>query len=131
MMHGMITEISFAASGIVVSDMVAAQRFYETVLGMTEVNRARVDVLGLDEVVLAAPGGGRVILMRYDDGRSHVEVGQKIVFVVPDPSAVTDAAAAAGWTVLVPPTLMPEFGSTIAFVQDPDGHAVEVLDRAI
>jgi predicted enzyme related to lactoylglutathione lyase len=125
------TEISFAASGIVVRDLVTAQRFYESALGMKEVNRARVDMLGLDEVVLTAQGGGYVILMRYDDGRSHVEVGQKLVFVVADPSAVTDAAAAAGGTVLVPPTPMPEFGSTIAFVQDPDGHAIEVIDRPI
>ena len=125
------TEISFAASGIVVGDLVAAQRFYEDALGMKEVNRARVDMLGLDEVVLAAQGGGYLILMRYDDGRSHVEVGQKLVFVVADPSVVTDGAAAAGGTVTVPPTLMPEYGATIAFVQDPDGHAIELIDRPI
>ena len=125
-------EITFVASGIVVRDLEAAQRFYETVLGMKEVNRVRVDMLGMDEVILSAPAGGPyVILMRYDDGRSHVEVGQKLVFTAPNPAAVADAAVDAGGSVLFPPTLMPDFGGTIAFVQDLDGHAIEVLDRTI
>jgi len=124
-------DTTFVASGIVVRDLDAAQRFYETALGLKEVNRVRVDMLELDEVILTAPGGGSVVLMRYDDGRSHVEVGQKIVFVVASPAAVADAAVEAGGTVVFPPTHMPDFGATIAFVQDPDGHAIEVLDRAL
>lgn len=125
-------EITLVGTGIVVRDMEAAQRFYEAALGMKEVNRIRVDAMGMDEVILTPPGGGAtVILMRYDDGRAHVEVGQKLVFTVPSPAAVADTAVSAGGTVLFPPTEMPDFGATIAFVQDPDGHSIEVLDRAI
>jgi len=125
-------DITLAATGIVVRDLAAAQRFYETALGLKETNRVRVDSLGLDEVILATPGGGAaVVLMRYDDGRAHVEVGQKLVFAVPSPAAVTDAAVQAGGSILFPATLMPEFGATIAFVQDPDGHGIEVLDRLV
>lgn len=124
-------EISLVASGIVVRDLDAAQRFYEDALGMKETNRIRVDVMALDEVILTAPGGGSVVLMRYDDARTHVEVGQKLVFTVPSPAAVADAAVAAGGKVVFPPTEMPDFGATIAFVQDPDGHTIEVLDKAI
>ncbi len=124
-------QIALVASGIVVRDLDAAQRFYEDALGMKETNRIRVDVMGLDEVILGAPGGGSVVLMRYDDERSHVEVGQKLVFNVPDPAAVAEAAAAAGGKVTFPPTHMPDFGATIAFLQDPDGHTIEVLDKTI
>ena len=125
-------EITLVGTGIVVRELEAAQRFYEAVLGMKEINRIRVDAMGMDEVILATPGGGAaVILMRYDDGRAHVEVGQKLVFTVPSPAAVADAAVAAGGAVLVPATAMPGLGATIAFVQDPDGHSIEVLDRAI
>ena len=125
-------EITFAASGIVVRDLDVAQRFYESVLGMKETNRVRVDSMGMDEVILAPPGGGgAIVLMRYDDGRSHVEVGQKLVFAVPSPAAVADAAVSAGGKVLFPPTHLPDFGATIAFVQDPDGHSIEVLDRQV
>jgi predicted enzyme related to lactoylglutathione lyase len=125
-------DITFAATGIVVRDLAVAQRFYETVLGLKETNRVRVDTLGMDEVILAAPGGGAaLVLMRYDDGRAHAEVGQKLVFAVPSPEVVADAAVEAGGTVLFPATNMPDFGATIAFVQDPDGHAIEVLDRAV
>ena len=125
-------EITFVASGIVVRDLEAAQRFYESALGMKETNRVRVDTLKMDEVILTPPGGGAaLVLMRYDDGRSHVEVGQKLVFTVPSPAAVADAAVEAGGSVLFPPTHMPDFGATIAFLQDPDGHSIEVLDRAI
>ena len=124
-------EIALVASGIVVRDLDAAQRFYEDVLGMKETNRIRVDVMGLDEVILGTAAGASIVLMRYDDGRSHVEVGQKLVFTVPDPAAVADAAAAAGGRVTFPATHMPDFGATIAFVQDPDGHTIEVLDKAI
>ena len=125
-------EITLVGTGIVVRDLEAAQRFYEAVLGMKETNRIRVDAMGMDEVILATPGGGAaVILMRYDDGRAHAEVGQKLVFTVPSPAAVADAAVEAGGKVLFPPTAMPDLGATLAFVQDPDGHSIEVLDRAI
>lgn len=124
-------EISLVASGIVVQDLDVAQRFYEDALGMKETNRIRVDAMALDEVILTAPGGGSVVLMRYDDGRAHAEVGQKLVFTVPSPATVADAAVAAGGKVVFPATEMPDFGATIAFVQDPDGHTVEVLDKAI
>ena len=125
-------ETTFAATGIVVRDLDAAQRFYETVLGMKEQNRVRVDTLGMDEVILGLPGGGAaLVLMRYDDGRAHVEVGQKLVFTVPSPAAVAEAAVAAGGAVVFPPTLLPAYGATIGFVQDPDGHQIEVLDRAV
>ena len=125
-------DITLVASGIVVRDLAVAQRFYETALGLKETNRVRVDSLRLDEVILAAPGGGAaLVLMAYDDGRAHVEVGQKLVFTVPSPAEVADAAVSAGGKVLFPATEMPEFGATIAFVQDPDGHGIEVLDRAV
>ena len=125
-------DITLVASGIVVRDLTVAQRFYETALGMKETNRVRVDSLKLEEVILATPGGGAaLVLMQYDDGRVHVEVGQKLVFMVPSPAAVADAAVGAGGAVLFPATEMPEFGATIAFVQDPDGHGIEVLDRAV
>ena len=125
-------ESTLAAVGIVVRDLAIAQRFYEATFGMKETNRVRVDSLRLDEVILATPGAGAaIVLMRYDDGRAHAEVGQKLVFAVASPAAVADAAAAAGGKVIFPATEMPEFGATIAFVQDPDGHAIEVLDRAV
>jgi predicted enzyme related to lactoylglutathione lyase len=126
------TSSALVGTGIVVRDLDAAQRFQETVLGVKEVNGARVHMLGMDEVILSAPAGeASVILMRYDDGRSHVEVGQKLVFTVASPAAIAEAASAAGGSVLFPATEMPDFGATIAFVQDPDGHAIEVLVRAI
>jgi predicted enzyme related to lactoylglutathione lyase len=50
---------------------------------------------------------------------------------VADPKAVADAAVDAGGKVVFPPTHMKDFGATIGFVQDPDGHQIEVLDRAI
>ncbi|HYD09887.1 MAG TPA: VOC family protein [Acidimicrobiales bacterium] len=125
-------DITLVGTGIVVRDLDAAQRFYEAALGMKETNRIRVDSMGMDEVILATPGGGAaIILMKYDDGRAHVEVGQKLVFTVPSPAAVADAAAANGGKVILPPTEMKDFGATIGFVQDPDGHAIEILDRAI
>ena len=125
-------DTTLAATGIVVRDLDAAQRFYEAVFGLKETNRVRVDTLQLDEVILATPGGGAaIVLLRYDDGRSHVEVGQKLVFAAASPAEIADAATDAGGKVLFPATHMPDFGATIAFVQDPDGHAIEVLDRPV
>lgn len=125
-------DTTFVGTGIVVRDLDVAQRFYESVLGLKESNRIRVDTLKMEEIILATPGGGAaLILMQYDDGRAHAEVGQKLVFTVPDPAAVADAAKEAGGRVIFPPTLLPDFGATIGFIQDPDGHQIEVLDRAI
>jgi predicted enzyme related to lactoylglutathione lyase len=123
---------TFVGTGIVVRDLDVAQRFYEAVLGLKESNRIRVDSMGMEEIIMVAPGrGGALILMQYDDGRAHVEVGQKLVFTVASPAAVADAAVEAGGKVVFPPTLMKGFGATIGFVEDPDGHQIEVLDRAI
>jgi predicted enzyme related to lactoylglutathione lyase len=125
-------DTTFVGTGIVVRDLDVAQKFYESVLGLKESNRIRVDSMGMDEIIMIAPGrGGALILMQYDDGRAHVEVGQKLVFNVEDPVAVADAAVEAGGKVVFAPTFMKGFGATIGFVQDPDGHAIEVLDKAI
>jgi predicted enzyme related to lactoylglutathione lyase len=123
---------TLVGTGIVVRDHAVAQRVYETALGLKETNRIRVDSMGMEEIILATPGGGAaVILMQYDDGRSHVEVGQKLVFAVASPAAVAEAAVEGGGKVVFPPTLMKDFGATIGFVQDPDGHQIEILDRVI
>ena len=125
---------TFAATGIVVSDLDRSVAFYRDVFGMEEQRRVRVGTLRLDEAILVTShgAGGSLVLMKYEDeARRHVDVGQKLVFYVSDPSATATAVRAAGGRVTFEPTALPEFGATIGFVQDPDGHSIEVLDTPV
>ena len=49
-------------------------------------------------------------------------------FVVDDVAPWFDALTAAGAAVKAPPVFKPEFGINIIYVDDPDGHTVEVLE---
>ena len=129
---GGINAVEFAGTGIVVVDLERAERFYRDVFGMKEIGRMRTDPLEMDEVILGLPGGGAsLLLIRFDDLRTQVHVGQKLVFYVPDVTAAIEAAKAAGGALIWGPEEVPELGATVAFVQDADGHWIECLDARV
>ncbi|CAM5644720.1 hypothetical protein GCM10010261_20450 [Streptomyces pilosus] len=117
---------------ILVTDLKTQFAFYSTVLGMVE--KYRVDMGegpdALEEIIMTAAGGGdpTLALLRYRE-RTKPAPGEAVLgFTVPDLAGAVSTAVEAGGTVAVPPKAMPEFGISVAFVLDPEGHRLELIE---
>ena len=117
------------AAGIGVSNLTASADFYTTVFGLSFVTKLRLPTM--DEIILSMDGrGAALVLMCHTDGvaRDLANTGGKIVFYVVDPVATVELARDHGAEVVREATPVPEFDdAVIAFVKDPDGHLVEIL----
>ena len=117
------------AAGIGVSDLANSSDFYTSIFGLSFVTKLRLP--HMDEIILSMDGrGAALVLMCHTDGvaRDLANTGGKIVFYVADPAATVELARKRGAHVVREATPVPEFGdAVIAFVKDPDGHLVEIL----
>ncbi len=113
---------------IVVKDLVATRRFYVDLLGMQEVERPKFQFVGqwfqagptLIHTILEAPGTGRAGLTREENTRGH-----HFAFLVDDAQAAYVRLQELGVEVISPPRNRPD-GAVQVFLQDPDGHLVEL-----
>lgn len=124
---------SYAFTKIIVEDLVAMERFYCDTLGMTLRTRIEVDTPGyaIREAVLVVgdPNGTLLNLVQYLD-RPCPAPGEAVVgLFVDDMDAFIAAASAAGGTIVTPPTLVPEHQLKVAYVADPEGHMLELLQH--
>ena len=127
---GSTPRASVGAVGIAVRDLDRSAAFYTRVMGMSELYRLRLPYM--DEIILGFAGsrGAAVVLMHYTDGTEPVTTGHplKIVFYVPEPTAVAAAIRADGLPVTREPEAVPELGdAVVGFAEDPDGHTLEIL----
>jgi len=133
-------------TGIVVTDLEAALRFYRDLLGFRETKRleesgAYIDnMLALDgaqvtTVKLTAPDGNLVELLHF---RSHprprppppeaCRIGiTHIAFTVEDLEHMHSALTAAGVRFNAPPQLSPDGYAKVTFCRDPDGTLIELV----
>lgn len=114
---------------IFVADLDRSSAFYAAALGLTPAGRMAASMF--DEVILRPPKGepgGSVVLCRWRDERP-LELGNArgpIGFTVVDVDAAYDRVLAAGGESRLTPRSL---GSArLAFVVDPDGHELELLD---
>jgi len=114
-----------------VTDLERSIRFYEDLIGVPV--RRRVTGDGFEEVILAAgEGGGRLQLAHHHDQTGPIEHGNalwKIYFDVDDVDDVHRRVVAAGYEAEGPPQRLEQWPVTIAFVFDPDGYRIELLQR--
>lgn len=117
------------AAGIGVTDLRRSSDFYTEVFGLSFVTKMKLP--DMDEVILSMGGrGAALVLMCHTDGatRDLANTGGKIVFYVLDPSATVELARERGAEVVREAIPIPELGdAVVAFVSDPDGHLVEIL----
>ncbi len=119
-----------------VRDLEASLDFYTRLLGMRELRRK--DYPG-GRFTLAFVGYGdeadhTVVELTHNwdrdapydlgDGFGHMAIG------VPDIHAVCDGLRAAGATITREPGPMKHGTTVIAFIQDPDGYKIELIERA-
>jgi lactoylglutathione lyase len=111
-----------------VTDLDRTIAFYE-LLGLTCTSRTDIQVA--KEAIVEQPGvGGKLQLAQHADGREIVMGSMWKLYVdVDDCAAAHDALVAAGHTSVLTPTKLDRWPVTVAFVADPDGYQVELLQR--
>ena len=118
-----------------VGNLEASLAFYTGVLGMQLLRRK--DYPG-GEFTLAFVGYGdeasqAVIELTHNWGTKSYEIGTgfgHIAIAATDIAAVCERVRAAGYKVTREPGPMKHGGSVIAFVQDPDGYKIELIEKS-
>lgn len=113
-----------------VSDLDRTVAFYEA-LGLTCTSRTEIPQ-AFEAIVENPAGGAKLQLAQQRDQRGPIDVGNAFwkLYVNTDDIASSYAAAlAAGATEVAAPERMERWPVTIAFVADPDGYQVELVER--
>lgn len=117
-----------------VTDLSRSIAFYTDVLGMTLLRQQDYPE---GEFTLAFLGYGSeaeqtVIELTYNWGAHHYELGTAyghIAIAVNDVQAAVDAMRAKGANILREPGPMKAGSTVLAFLEDPDGYRIELLER--
>lgn len=112
-----------------VTDIDRTIAFYE-LLGLT--TTSRTEIPQAYEAILESPvDGGKLQLAEQKDQDGPLRMGSmwKLYVNTDDCQALYDAAIGAGHTAVVPPMRLDRWPVTIAFVGDPDGYQVELVQR--
>ena len=133
-------EIAFDHVGLSVADLDAAETFYTRAFGFTRLLAFELtpEIRG---VMLTHPAGFRFELFEHQSGGGGLRAANPIealatrgyghfALEAPDIAAVYDAAVAAGARPVKAPGPSPEPGVRFAFLADPEGNLVELVELA-
>jgi lactoylglutathione lyase len=112
-----------------VSDLERSVHFYEKVLGLEVTHR--IEIPNTSEVVLAGAGGNRIQLARHHDRSGPIDHGSalwKLYLRTDDCRGLYQRAIDAGSESVTPPQRLDRWPVTAAFVKDPDGYLIEILE---
>ena len=129
--------------GLAVADLGAAAAWYCDVFGLVPELSLRVDAIDLSIEMLIHPRFGYRVELLHRPGTGPGADGQPthpaaaalragfghVAFGVADLDGAFDRAVARGARPVMPPCPAPEPGVRMAFVADPEGNLVELLDR--
>lgn len=122
----------YSFSKTFVHDLDAMGRFYEEVVGMVPFHRHQDEMFGrkIDEIMFKSSyeGGPSFTLISFEDSSGPVAGEAVQGFITPDVEALCERAKAAGGTIAEEIREIPEFGIKVAFVLDPEGHVLEVVE---
>jgi lactoylglutathione lyase len=126
----MSTQPTFLHTMLRVGDLDRSIRFYE-LLGMKELRRRDVPD-GKYTLVFVGYGDGPEVELTYNYGEDRYELGSAfghLAVGVPDIHATCDKVRAGGGKISREPGPV-KFGTTvIAFVEDPDGYKIELIEK--
>jgi lactoylglutathione lyase len=114
-----------------VSDLDTTVRFYET-LGLTNTSRTEIDTAFEAVMANADLKGGKIQLAQQKVQDGPIDFGNafwKLYVNTNDIEAQHQAAVDAGYTSDVAPMRMEQWPTSIAFLRDPDGYQVELVQR--
>ena len=116
-----------------VSDLERSVAFYEKVLGLEVTHRIEIPdgPTPVSEVVLAGDGGNRIQLAWHHDHEGPINHGNafwKLYIKTDDCKGLYQRAIDAGSPSTRPPERLEAWPVTAAFIEDPDGYQVEILE---
>jgi predicted enzyme related to lactoylglutathione lyase len=122
----------FSFTKLLVNDLEQSAQFYRSVCGLTELARVKAQIAGrgIEEIMFNATGEGAAtfVLLKFIDG-DRVHTDEVIIgFATPDLEAFVERVIVAGGGLVEPIRVMPEHGVKVAFVQDIEGHLIEVVE---
>jgi len=136
MPHGSSADAHFSFSKLLVDDLEKTAAFYKAVCGLVEQQRVDSTINGrpIREITFLPtyPGGGSLTLLQFADAPKSHRDEMILGFTTSDIDAFVDRVKAAGGRVTDPIRTMPEHHIRVGFVEDVEGHLIEVvqLDRA-
>ena len=120
-----------AAYCINVSDIERSIEFWDGVMGIPLQSRTEIEIA--HEAVLQAPqGGSRLQLAQPFDQEGPIDMGSamwKLYVDTDDCQALYDAAIAWGCESVSEPQQLDRWPVTVAFIKDPDGYLIELLQN--
>ena len=122
----------FSFTKLLVNDLEASAMFYKTVCGLKELGRVDAEIAGrrISEILFNATGtgGATFVLLKFTD-TDRVYTDEVIIgFVTGDLEAFVARTVAAGGGVVTPIREQREHGVKVAFLQDIEGHLLEVVE---
>jgi len=122
----------FGFTKLVVQDLEAMATFYKDVVGLQESGRVQSAVgdRAIDEILFdaTAPGGSTFVLFKFLDRDAPATEEVILGFITDDLAAFVERTKAAGGAVVTDIKSQPEHGVKVAFVTDPEGHLLEVVE---
>jgi lactoylglutathione lyase len=126
--------------GLTVGDLEAMTAWYADALEMTVEFEFALDHVDFRGVMLRSAAGHRIELLSRPESVTGLQAANPVeaaltrgfghvAFDVPDVDAAYDALLAAGATDRLSPRPSPEPGVRMAYVADPEGNLIELLDR--
>lgn len=128
-------------AGVSVSDLDRSHAFYRDLFGFTTVEDSfNVPGRGLSGLVLTNAAGARIELfakegsvpIRNISDPIETALGHgwfQVAFACPDTRREYDRLIAGGATPIKPPFVAPDGLATVAFIADPDGNLIELVER--
>jgi glyoxylase I family protein len=132
--------IGFDHVGLSVASLDSARDFYESAFGFESEFPFELPG-GIRGLMMRHPHGFRLELFEHPEGSGGIRVDHPLeasathgfghfALNAPDIEPVFEAALLAGATDVVSPRPSPEPGVRFAFVADPEGHLVELVERS-
>jgi lactoylglutathione lyase len=116
---------------IYVSDIDATIRFYET-LGLEATSRTVISDDLIEAIIENPEKGAWLQLAQSRTVTPPIDMGSalwKLYVYTDDCQGVHDRAVAAGYRSMAAPLSPAQWPVTLAFVQDPDGYVIQLLQR--
>jgi lactoylglutathione lyase len=131
---------AFDHVGLCVADLDAAEAFYERAFGFTRQLAFELSPHPIRGLMLRHDSGMRLELFERAgsapgiQGRTPIEALATrgyghFALAAPDIDEVFDGALAAGASAMIEPSASPEPGVRFAFLADPEGNLVELVER--
>lgn len=129
--HASTADAQFSFSKLLVADLEKCAAFYKAVCGLVELQRVEATINGrpIREINFhpTYPGGGALTLLQFLDTEKPRREELILGFTTDDIEAFVERVRAAGGRVTDPIRAMPEHHLRVAFVEDVEGHLIEVV----